>query len=87
MSDPAAPDVTATLPGGGGNLYSVSLASDGSRVMAGGAGADVRTWWTDPAAAADWACSATGTPMSAAEWEQVAPGVSYTPPCPTPEGA
>jgi WD40 repeat protein/transcriptional regulator with XRE-family HTH domain len=83
VAEPAAPRVRATLGAAGGSLYAVSLGADASTVSAGGSGRSVVTWQVDPDAVAETTCARTGTGMSAEEWEQLAPGVPYAPPCST----
>ncbi len=81
VTDPRSPTVTATLGSGDGQITSVLLGSGATRVSGAGADRTVATWQTDPAAAAAAICATTGTPMSQAEWEQLAPGVGYAAPC------
>lgn len=83
VSDPASPTLQATLPAAT-SLYVVRLADGGQRVLAGGSAQDVTTWQTDPEAVSGQMCAITGTPMTPAEWERVAPGAPYTPPCEVP---
>jgi hypothetical protein len=65
-----------------GALYAVALTPDGRHVLAGGTGQVVAAWQTEARAAAASTCGRTGTPMSQAEWERLAPGAPYDPPCP-----
>lgn len=82
IADPSAPTVRATLGAGEGGRYAVALSEGGRRVSAAGTGRTVVTWQTDLGAVADSTCARTGTGMSQAEWERLAPGTPYTPPCP-----
>ena len=84
VTDPAAPILQSTLAAAEGTLYAVGLAPDGAHVSAGGSAQSVVTWQIDPNAVAASTCPRTGTPMTQDEWQQVAPGVPYDPPCPLP---
>ncbi len=83
VTDPAAPAVTATLGPAVGQVNSVLLGAGGTRVSSAGADRVVVTWQTGPERTAATLCQSTGTPMSQPEWEQLAPGVPYAPPCGT----
>jgi WD40 repeat protein len=87
VTDPAAPRLQSTLTAAEGNLYAVALAPAGAHVSAGGTAQGVVTWQIDPDAVAASTCPRTGTPMTQDEWQQVAPGVPYDPPCPLPAGS
>ena len=82
VADPAVPTLRATLGASEGTLYSVALSGGGQRVSGAGAGRTVVTWQTDPAVVADGTCARTGTGMTEAEWQRLAPGAPYVPPCP-----
>jgi WD40 repeat protein len=84
VADPAAPVLSATLRALPGALYAVALPTDAQQVLAGGAGQVVAAWQTDAEAAAAGICARTGTPMTQVEWEALAPGAAYDPPCPAP---
>jgi WD40 repeat protein len=83
MADPAAPVVEATLAAQEGNTYAVALAPDGAQVSSGGSPRTVATWQIDVEQVANDTCARTGTAMTAAEWEQLVPGIPFDPPCPT----
>lgn len=83
MADPAAPAVKATLAGPDGNMYAIALAPGGARVSASGASRTVTTWQIDVDQVAADTCAGTGTPMTDDEWQQLVPGVPFTPPCPS----
>ena len=82
MADPAAPALRAALSSDGTGLYAASIQPDGRRVSAGGTGRAVSTWQVDTHDVAAEVCARTGTGMTQEEWEQVAPGLAYEPPCP-----
>lgn len=83
MADPAAPTVQATLAAADGSMYAMALAADGAMVSAGGSPRTVATWQIDVDQVAADTCSRTGTPMTEAEWQQLVPGVPFSPPCPS----
>lgn len=87
MTDMTNPQVSATLNAAGTPLYDVMFTPDGTTLRASGAGRAVHTWHVDVDEVASQVCQRTGTAMSQAEWEQVAPGAPYTPPCPVPAGS
>lgn len=82
VSAPAEPRVLATLAAAGESLNAVAFSPDGGTVWAGGAARSVNSWKVDAEAVAAATCARTGTPMSTAEWEQLAPGVPQALPCP-----
>lgn len=82
MAEPAAPVVEATLTAADGNLYAMALAPDGAQISAGGSPRTVSTWQIDVDQVAAGTCARTGTAMTEAEWQQLVPGVPFSPPCP-----
>jgi hypothetical protein len=83
-SDTSRARLQSTLTAAEGNLYAVALGPAGTHVSAGGTAQSVVTWQIDPDTVAASTCPRTGTPMTQDEWQQVAPGVPYDPPCPLP---
>jgi WD40 repeat protein len=83
MADPAAPAVQATLTAAEGTMYATALTPDGARVWAAGAPPTLTSWQIDVDQVAANTCTRTGTPMTEAEWQQLVPGVPFTPPCPS----
>lgn len=83
MDDVESPQLLATLAGDKSSQFSVVIAPNSTEVLGGGGGHTVRRWQTDVDSVAAATCQRTGTPMTQTEWDQLAPGVSYVPPCPT----
>ncbi|MEV7099680.1 WD40 repeat domain-containing protein [Amycolatopsis sp. NPDC051045] len=81
VGTPDRPAVQATLTAADDGLFTVTYAPDGHTLLAGGRDAGVRLWNTDPGAAARMVCTTTGEPITREEWDQLLPGVSFTPPC------
>lgn len=81
--DPSAPRAIAALSAGDRSMYAVHVLDGGSRVLAGGSDGTVVAWTTDAAAAATQICASMGSGITEAEWQRVAPGAPFTPPCST----
>ncbi|HTI22049.1 MAG TPA: hypothetical protein VL652_13725, partial [Kutzneria sp.] len=81
VSDPHAPQPTATLSGPTDNVTAVTFDPRGGGIAAGVANAPNSLWQTDPEAVAGQVCAVRGTPVSAAEWRTYVSEDSPTDPC------
>jgi WD40 repeat protein/transcriptional regulator with XRE-family HTH domain len=78
---PARPSLLATLSGPAHQVDSIAFSANGGTLAAGSADSTIRLWQTTPQAAEQLVCAMAGQPMSAAQWANYLPGVSYHPPC------
>jgi len=78
---PARPSLLATLSGPAQQVNSIAFSPNGGTLAAGSADRTIRLWQTTPQAAEQLVCAMAGQPMSAAQWANYLPGVSYHPPC------
>lgn len=81
VTEPGRPTALATLAAADGGLYSIRLRAGGSRVSAAGTAGAVQTWQIDVDAVTESLCVVTGSAMTEVEWQQVAQGADYAPPC------
>jgi WD40 repeat protein len=78
---PARPSLLAMLSGPARQVDSIAFSADGRTLAAGSADSTIRLWQTAPQVAEQLVCAMAGQPVSAAQWANYLPGVSYHPPC------
>lgn len=77
----AAPERQATLTVDDATLYDARFTADGAMVVASGNSGRLRAWDLDPKHVVDAVCSSRSAPITAEEWERLAPGEQYVDPC------
>jgi hypothetical protein len=73
----------ATLSAAGADVLALAWTPDGGTLVA-GTDTGLVLWRSSADAIASSACTATGDPVTAAEWQLYLPGRAYDPPCPRP---
>lgn len=76
-----APEREATLTVDGAILYDARFTADGTMVVAAGNSGRLRAWDLNPQHVVDAVCSSRSAPITAEEWERLAPGEDYFDPC------
>jgi WD40 repeat protein len=80
VTHPSAPVLLARLASEG-QMYTLTFSPDGNLLVGAGANQLVTVWKTDPDTAISELCRHVGDPVTSAEWNDLAPGVPYRPPC------
>ncbi|NKY17540.1 nSTAND1 domain-containing NTPase [Tsukamurella spumae] len=81
LSDGAIPVREASLTVDGAILYDARFTGDGSMVVASGNSGRLRTWDLNPQHVIDAVCTSHSAPITAEEWDRLAPGEPYFQPC------
>ncbi|HEV2636349.1 MAG TPA: helix-turn-helix domain-containing protein [Actinocrinis sp.] len=81
LADPVRPSLLATLAGQAGAQFVATFDSDRPLLATAGDDETVQLWDIDTDQVAAFICATSGTPISAAEWNQYIPGLPYNPPC------
>ncbi len=80
-ADPANPAALGSLTGSASDVSSVAFSPDGRTLAAGTGGGSIWLWDLDIDNAIQSVCTATGAPLTPAEWKQYIPQLPYYPPC------